>query len=57
MAMLARVRPSRLITHRFEIETAQQAFEQVANRPQETLQVLLTYGVVPDSPGSKRRQD
>jgi len=41
---LARVRPSRLITHRFGIESAQQAYEQVAERPGETLQVLLTYG-------------
>jgi 2-desacetyl-2-hydroxyethyl bacteriochlorophyllide A dehydrogenase len=41
---IARVRPSRLITHRFGIEKAQQAYEQVAERPGETLQVLLTYG-------------
>lgn len=40
---IAQVRPSRLITHRFRIEAAQQAYEQVAGRPQETLQVLLTY--------------
>ena len=57
LTMLARVRPSRLITHRFGIEAAQQAFEQIAGRPQETLQVLLTYGVVPDTPGSHQRQD
>jgi 2-desacetyl-2-hydroxyethyl bacteriochlorophyllide A dehydrogenase len=41
---LARVRPSRLITHRFDIADAQQAYEQVSDRPGETLQVLLTYG-------------
>jgi 2-desacetyl-2-hydroxyethyl bacteriochlorophyllide A dehydrogenase len=41
---LARVRPSRLITHRFDIAEAQAAYEQVAERPEETLQVLLTYG-------------
>lgn len=41
---LARVRPSQLITHRFDIADAQQAYEQVADRPGETLQVLLTYG-------------
>lgn len=42
---IARVRPSRLITHRFGIEKAQQAYAQLAERPGETLQVLLTYGV------------
>ena len=57
LAMLTRVRPSRLITHRFAIDAAQQAFEQVAGRPRETLQVLLTYGAAPDSPGSDQRQD
>jgi 2-desacetyl-2-hydroxyethyl bacteriochlorophyllide A dehydrogenase len=41
---IARVQPSRLITHRFAIENAQAAYEQVANRPGETLQVVLTYG-------------
>jgi 2-desacetyl-2-hydroxyethyl bacteriochlorophyllide A dehydrogenase len=41
--LIARVRPSRLITHRFGIETAQQAYELVAERPGEALQVLLTY--------------
>ena len=44
---LARVRPSRLITHRFDIAEAQAAYEQVADRPGETLQVLLTYGEPP----------
>lgn len=44
---LARVRPSRLITHRFDIAEAQAAYEQVAERPEETLQVLLTYGEPP----------
>jgi threonine dehydrogenase-like Zn-dependent dehydrogenase len=33
-----------LITHRFDIAEAQAAYEQVAERPEETLQVLLTYG-------------
>ena len=40
---IARVAPSRLITHCFRIEDAQTAYEQVAERPGETLQVLLTY--------------
>ncbi len=57
LAMLARVRPSRLISHRFGIDAAQQAFEQVADRPQETLQVLLTYGGVPDLPAPAPPQD
>ncbi|MDJ0722866.1 MAG: zinc-binding alcohol dehydrogenase [Desulfobacterales bacterium] len=48
LAMLARVKPSGLITHRFAIDDAQQALEQIAGRPQETLQVLLTYGATPD---------
>ena len=39
------VRPSRLITHHFDIAAAQAAYEQVAERPGETLQVLFTYGV------------
>lgn len=42
--LITRVRPSRLVTHRFGIEEAQQAYEQLNNQPGETLQVLLTYG-------------
>ena len=42
--LIARVRPSRLVTHRFGIEEAQQAYEQLNDQPGETLQVLLTYG-------------
>ena len=41
--LIARVRPSRLVTHRFGLEDAQQAYEQLAERPGETLQVLFTY--------------
>ncbi len=48
LAMLARVQPSRLITHRFAIDNAQRALEQIADRPQETLQVLLTYKTASD---------
>jgi 2-desacetyl-2-hydroxyethyl bacteriochlorophyllide A dehydrogenase len=47
--LIARVRPSRLVTHRYPIEDVQQAYEQVAERPRETLQVLLTY----QGPGKK----
>jgi 2-desacetyl-2-hydroxyethyl bacteriochlorophyllide A dehydrogenase len=38
------VQPSRLVTHRFGIEAARNAYQQLAERPGETLQVLLTYG-------------
>jgi 2-desacetyl-2-hydroxyethyl bacteriochlorophyllide A dehydrogenase len=41
---IGEVQPSGLITHRFDIAEAQAAYEQVAERPGETLQVLLTYG-------------
>jgi 2-desacetyl-2-hydroxyethyl bacteriochlorophyllide A dehydrogenase len=46
--LIAQVRPSHLVTHRFGIEAAQKAFEQVAERPQDTLQVLLTYRMPSD---------
>jgi 2-desacetyl-2-hydroxyethyl bacteriochlorophyllide A dehydrogenase len=42
--MIRRIRPASLVTHRFPIEQAQQAFELLTDRPEETLQVLLTYG-------------
>jgi 2-desacetyl-2-hydroxyethyl bacteriochlorophyllide A dehydrogenase len=41
--MLSRLRPGGLISHRFPVEEAQRAYEQVAYRPEETLQVVLTY--------------
>jgi len=41
--MLARCRPGRLISHRFQIQQAQDAYERIARAPQETLQVVLTY--------------
>ena len=37
------VRPERWITHRFPLEAANQAYQQVADSPADTLQVLLTY--------------
>lgn len=41
--MLARLRPGRFITHRFPVEEAHKAYLQVARKPEETLQVVLTY--------------
>ncbi len=40
----ARFRPSRLVTHRFRLEDAAEAYRQACERPGETLQVLFTYG-------------
>ena len=45
--LLARVGPSRLISHRFAFQDAQQAYTLLAERPGKTLQVLLTYGGPP----------
>jgi 2-desacetyl-2-hydroxyethyl bacteriochlorophyllide A dehydrogenase len=42
--MLQRVRPARLITHRFPLEQAEQAYALLDQHPQEALQVLFTYG-------------
>ena len=42
-AMLARCRPGRLISHRFQIQQAQKAYERIARAPHETLQVVFTY--------------
>jgi threonine dehydrogenase-like Zn-dependent dehydrogenase len=41
--MLARCRPGRLISHRFQIQQAQEAYELIARAPHETIQVVLTY--------------
>jgi threonine dehydrogenase-like Zn-dependent dehydrogenase len=41
--LLARLRPSRLITHRFPFEQAAEAYELLDKRPEETGQVLLEY--------------
>lgn len=42
-AMLARCRPGRLISHRFQIQQAQEAYELIARAPHETIQVVFTY--------------
>lgn len=40
---LERIKPEKWITHRFAIEDAAAAYRQLEERPQETIQVLLTY--------------
>jgi 2-desacetyl-2-hydroxyethyl bacteriochlorophyllide A dehydrogenase len=42
--MIRHIRPGSLVTHRFPVERAQQAFELLKSEPQEALQVILTYG-------------
>lgn len=41
--MLRRVKPARWITHRFPVESAAQAYEQIDQHAEETIQVVLTY--------------
>ena len=41
--MIAKYQPGRLVSHHFDIREAQQAYELLAERPQEALQVVLTY--------------
>ncbi len=41
--MLRRVRPSRLITHRFPLNRAAEAYRLLDERPQEVLQIVFTY--------------
>jgi threonine dehydrogenase-like Zn-dependent dehydrogenase len=41
--LLKRLRPARLITHRFRFERAAEAYELIDRRPQETVQVVLEY--------------
>jgi threonine dehydrogenase-like Zn-dependent dehydrogenase len=43
-AMLERVRPSSLISHRFPLESAAEAYRLLDERPWEALQVVFTYG-------------
>jgi threonine dehydrogenase-like Zn-dependent dehydrogenase len=43
LACLRRLKPSRLITHRIPVERAAQAYELAAERPDECVQVLITY--------------
>ncbi len=46
--LLAQIRPSRWITHRFPIADAARAYELLDHRPEEAIQVVFTY---PDSEG------
>jgi threonine dehydrogenase-like Zn-dependent dehydrogenase len=41
--MLRRFKPSQLITHRFPIQSAAQAYQQVHQQPDQAIQVVLTY--------------
>jgi threonine dehydrogenase-like Zn-dependent dehydrogenase len=45
--MIRNVRPDKLITHRFPVEKAQQAYDLLDRQPESAVQVALTYG---DSP-------
>ncbi|HUF37192.1 MAG TPA: zinc-binding alcohol dehydrogenase [Anaerolineales bacterium] len=42
--LLRRLRPGRLITHRFPFERAAEAYELLDRRPEEAVQVVLAYG-------------
>lgn len=41
--MIEAIAPSRFITHRYPIREADRAYRQIADRPEEILQVVLTY--------------
>ena len=41
--MIRTVRPDKLITHRFPVEQAQQAYDLLDRQPESTVQVVLTY--------------
>ena len=41
--MLEQVRPAQLITHRFPLTQAAQAYTLLDQHPEEAIQVLLTY--------------
>jgi threonine dehydrogenase-like Zn-dependent dehydrogenase len=41
--MLEQVRPAHLITHRFPLAQAAQAYAMLDQHPEEALQVILTY--------------
>ncbi len=50
--MLQEIRPARLITQRFPITEANQAYGLLDKNPADTIQVILTYGDVEGGPGS-----
>jgi 2-desacetyl-2-hydroxyethyl bacteriochlorophyllide A dehydrogenase len=41
--LIQKVRPAQLITHRFPLQAAPEAYALIAQQPQQTLQVILTY--------------
>jgi len=41
--MIRQLNPTRFVTHRFEVKRAREAYELLDKRPQEAVQVLLTY--------------
>ena len=41
--MLAEIEPARLITHRFPVSRADEAYDLLDRRPQEAVQVMLSY--------------
>ena len=43
LSFLRKIRPSSLITHRFNVEDAPRAYELIDKRPSEVIQVILTY--------------
>jgi 2-desacetyl-2-hydroxyethyl bacteriochlorophyllide A dehydrogenase len=45
--MIRTVRPDKLITHRFPVEQAPQAYDLLDRQPESTVQVVLTYGNSP----------
>ena len=45
--MIRTVRPDKLITHRFPVEQAQQAYDLLDRQPESAVQVVLTYGNSP----------
>jgi 2-desacetyl-2-hydroxyethyl bacteriochlorophyllide A dehydrogenase len=42
--MIGQIQPERLITHRFNLAEAQQAYRLLAENPTDTLQIVITYG-------------
>ena len=41
--MIRQLNPARFVTHRFDVQQARQAYDLLDKRPQETMQVILTY--------------
>ncbi len=44
LRMIERVKPASLVTHRFSIDRAAEAYQLLDRNPEETLQVIFTYG-------------